>query len=378
MNILVCPDKFKDCLSAPAAGNCIAKGVIRARSDAVVQVIPMADGGEGTLEAMLAAMNGTLVEVTVNDPLMRKIRARYIISGDGGTAVIEMAAASGLTLLQAGERDPMRASTFGTGELIADALNRQCRWIILGIGGSATVDGGTGMASALGAVFSDSNGKTLEPGGGSLHRLSNINLSGLHKGLERCTIEAACDVTNPLTGPSGAAMIYGPQKGASAEEITILDRNLGHLAAQIDRWLKLKVENLPGAGAAGGVGAGIVSFLRGNLRPGVELISEAVGLKQWIAWADLVITGEGRMDRQTSFGKTPAGVAAMCREAGKPVVAFTGALHDPDALSEIGSMVVMPIADRPMLKDESLARGCELLDRAGERLIRLVCLVDVK
>lgn len=371
MNILICPDKFKDCLSAPDAGRCIARGISRAPGSHVVQVIPMADGGEGTLDALLGSLGGELVEVVVHDPLMRKVRAVYGMLDDSATAVIEMAAASGLSLLGSGERDPLQTTTYGTGELIADALGRGCERIILGVGGSATVDGGCGMASALGVRFLDSHGQVLPPGGGALLELAEIDLSGLHGGLAGCTVEAACDVTNPLTGTNGSALVYGPQKGATEAEAGLLDKCLAHLAKQIEQWLHKRVESLPGAGAAGGLGAGIAAFLGGSLRPGVDLISGVVNLAGWINWADLVITGEGRMDRQTSFGKTPAGVARLCLAAGKPVVALTGAVHESEVLYELGFRAVMPIADRPMSLEDSLARAGQLLEQAAERLMRL-------
>ena len=284
-----------------------------------------------------------------------------------------MAEASGLALLKPGERDPLVTTTYGTGELIRHALEKGCSKIILGIGGSATVDGGVGMAQALGVRFRDERGQEIGPGGGSLDRIVQIDRSQSDPRIGSCSILAACDVTNRLTGPQGAANVYGPQKGATPAMVKFLEQNLEHLAQVIKDSLGKQVGALQGGGAAGGMGAGIVAFLDGELRPGFSLISQAVKLEEWIQWADLVITGEGKMDAQTAFGKTPAGIAGLSNRQGKPVIAFTGSLVDgPDKLPDTGFAAVIPIADRPMTLEQSLSDAGRLLENAGERVARLV------
>jgi len=375
MNILICPDKFKECMPAGRVANYIRNGVLKAMPDAVCKLIPLADGGEGTVEVLVEATGGRVENARVNDPLMRPVNSFFGICGDGKTAVIEMAAASGLALLKPGERNPLVTTTYGTGELIRYALDKGCREIILGIGGSATVDGGVGMAQALGVRFTDQAGQETGPGGGSLGRIEHIDRSAADPWLKNCKVYAACDVSNPLTGRTGAARVYGPQKGATPAMVKQLDKNLKHLAGLIyDKW-DLDVDDLSGAGAAGGVGAGIVAFLNGELKPGFELISRTVNLEKWIRWANVVITGEGKMDFQTAFGKTPAGVARLATGLNRPVIAFTGALGEQSAmLHSLGFSAVIPIADRPMTLEQSVADAGRLLENAAERAFRLIAL----
>ncbi|MBN1143415.1 MAG: glycerate kinase, partial [Bacteroidales bacterium] len=330
-------------------------------------------GGEGTVDALVQATGGQLVEASVHDPLMRPINAFFGISGDGKTAFIEMAAASGLTLLDSSERNPMRTISFGTGELIRCALDKGCREIILGIGGSATVDGGVGMAQAIGVRFTDASGKETEHHGRSLGKIAHINLEHLDSRISQCRIRAACDVTNPVTGPQGAAFVYGPQKGANSSEVKELDNNLLHLSQLIRNTLHIDITSIPGGGAAGGMGAGIVAFLNGELMPGFDLVSRVIRLEEWIEWADLVITGEGSMDAQTAFGKTPSGVARMAKAAGKHVVAFTGAIGSlPEELQNMGFDAVIPIADKPMTLARSLKDAGVLLENACARSFSLM------
>jgi len=373
MKILICPDKFKDCLSAASVAIHLQNGIARVLPEADCKIIPMADGGEGTVEALVAATGGQIEQARVHDPLMRSISSFFGITGDGKTAVIEMAAASGLALLKPEERNPLLTTTYGTGELIRHALDKGCKEIILGIGGSATVDGGAGMAQALGVSFTDDTGWEIRPGGGSLGSINKIDRANLDPRVAQCKIYAACDVTNPLTGALGAAHIFGPQKGATPEMVMLLEGYLKHYARVIRETVHIDVESIPGSGAAGGMGAGILALLGGTLKPGVELISQAVHLEDWIGWADLVITGEGKMDYQTGFGKTPAGVANLASRLNKPVLAITGTLGgEPDQFKELGLPMVMPITDRPMTLEQSISDAGRLLENAAERVFSLI------
>ena len=353
----------------------IRQGIEKVLPDAAYKIVPMADGGEGTVDALVQATGGQLVEVSVHDPLMRPVNSFFGVSGDGYTAFIEMAAASGLAMLDSSERNPMHTTTYGTGELIRCALDKGCREIVLGIGGSATVDGGVGMAQALGVRFTDAAGKETEHNGGSLGKIAHINLEHLDSRVLQCKIRAACDVTNPVAGPQGAAFVYGPQKGANSTEVKELDRNLLHLSRLILNALHIDIANLPAGGAAGGMGAGIVAFLKGELIPGFDLVSRVTGLEECIDWADLVITGEGKMDAQTAFGKTPAGVARMASARKKLVIAFTGALEsNHDELKQLGFNAVIPIAGKPMTLARSLKDAGTLLENAAEKSFTLILL----
>ena len=372
MNILICPDKFKDCLNAQKVALHIQKGILKVRPDAQCKIFPMADGGEGTVEALVEATSGHIEKVKVHDPLMRRIDSFFGISGDKETAFIEMAAASGLALLKPEERNPMITSTFGTGELIRFALDKGVKEIILGIGGSATIDAGMGMAQALGISITDDTGWETEPGAISMGRIFQINLKNLDPRVAQCKIYAACDVTNPLTGPSGAASVFGPQKGANPYMVMKLDAHLKHLSQVIRKQLHADVEKMPGGGAAGGLGAGLVAFLKGTLNPGFELISRIAKLDEWVTWADLVITGEGKMDFQTALGKTPSGVAGMAKSSKKPVIAFTGAIGDIQGSSAFDAII--PITDKPMTLDQSVADAERLLENAAERAFSIMAL----
>lgn len=373
MHILICPDKFKECLTAAGVATAIREGILRVLPDAECRLLPLADGGEGTLEVLTEATGGRLESVRVHDPLLRPVTAQLGISGDGSTAFIEMARASGLALLSPDERNPLHASTFGTGELIRHALDLGCTEIVIGIGGSATVDGGVGMARALGMSFTDDTGWELPPGGASLGSLFRIDAVNLDPRIAKCRIFVACDVQNPLTGPFGAAHVFGPQKGATPEMALLLDANLKHLARIIREQLLTDVEPLPGAGAAGGLGAGLAAFLGAEMKPGFEVVGLATRLEEQISWADVVITGEGRLDVQTGFGKTPAGVGRLAATHGKPVIAFTGHLaEEAGAIAGMGLTVAVPIADRPMGIAESTAEAPRLLANAAERTFRIM------
>ena len=326
MKIVIAPDSYKESLSALEVATQIELGFKEVFPYAQYVKVPMADGGEGTVQAMIEATHGRRVEVEVTAPLGERIPSFYALTGDGHTAMIEMAAASGLALVPADQRDPLITTSYGTGELIAAALDAGARHLIVGIGGSATNDGGAGMLQALGVKLLDVQGQPIGRGGAPLAQLARIDASGLDARLAACTIEVACDVDNPLTGERGASAIFGPQKGATPAMVQTLDANLQHFAQLIERDVGVEVEHIAGAGAAGGMGAAMLAFLKGQLRPGCEIIAKAVGLEAAVQDADLVITGEGRIDQQTIFGKTPFGVATVARKHGKPVIGIAGSL----------------------------------------------------
>jgi glycerate kinase len=335
VRVLVAPDKFKGTLTAREAANAIAAGWRRAAPEAVMDVLPMADGGEGTMEALMAALGGHQRTVRVAGPLGDPVEAAFgLVDREGGPlAVVEMARASGLALLAPGRRDPMRATSRGTGEVILAACEAGARSVIVCLGGSATNDGGAGMAQAVGIRLLDGDGAELRPGAMALRRLTRIDLRGLDPSVADARFVAATDVDNPLVGPSGASAIYGPQKGASPEDVSALDQSLAHLAAVIHRDLGIDVREMPGAGAAGGLGAGMVAFLGARIRPGVDVVMEAVRLRERLASADVVVTGEGSFDAQSLRGKAPAGVLRTARELGVRSVVLCGRreANAPDA-----------------------------------------------
>lgn len=351
----------------------LGRGISKIIPEASFHLVPMADGGEGTVESVIDATGGKRLELLVKDPLMRDVSSFYGITGDGETAVIEMAAASGIELLKEDERDPWITSTYGTGQLISDALDRGIKKILLGIGGSATNDGGTGMAQALGIVFAGKFGTLPVLGGGALGEVEQIHMEALDPRIAATEIVVACDVNNPLTGPEGASAVYGPQKGADGDMAEKLDRNLEHLAELMRKQLDKDLSNIAGAGAAGGLGAGLMAFLDARLVRGFDLVAGVVGLKDKIRSADLVITGEGKMDAQTRFGKTPSGVARMAKEQGKPVIGVAGSLNeDARVLYDLGFDLLMPIQEKPGSLEFSLRNAEQLLERTGERMARLL------
>jgi len=372
MKVVIAPDSFKGSLAAGEVSENIAKGIKSVFEDAEIISVPMADGGEGTVYSLVESTNGKIVHARVKGPLMKEVEAFYGILGDGATAVIEMAAASGLPLLREEERNPLKTTTYGTGELIRHALDKGCRRIIIGIGGSATNDGGAGMIKALGVRLLDLNGKELKEGGGSLGKLQELDLSKLDKRLRECTIVAACDVDNPLTGPRGASHVFGPQKGADEKMVELLDSNLQHFSEIVLKHTGISIKDLPGAGAAGGLGGGLVAFLGAELRKGVDIVIEAARLEEKLAGADMVITGEGRMDYQTQFGKTPYGVAQVAQKHGVPVVAIVGSVgHNAEVLYAMGFSGILSIINRPMTLEEALAESPELLKKAAENVMRM-------
>ncbi|OGO50835.1 MAG: glycerate kinase [Chloroflexi bacterium RBG_16_68_14] len=375
MRILVAPQEFKGSLTAKEAAEAIARGLRRALPEAELDLLPLADGGPGTVEVLVEATGGRFFQADAHDPLGRPLRARWgALGGRGeGTAVIEMAAASGLALLRPEEHDPRRASTFGTGELLRAALDAGYRRIIVGVGGSATNDGGAGLAQALGAHLLDARDRGLPPGGAALARLARIDVAGLDPRLREAEIVVVTDVTNPLCGPEGASLVYGPQKGASEAVARELDAALAHYAEVVRRDLGVDVAEVPGAGAAGGLAAALIAFCGAQVRPGFEVVAEAVGLAGRVRRADLVVTGEGRLDRQSAFGKTTAGVARAAREAGKPVVALVGSVEGGPQ-GEVARPFDAVFALTPDLAppDEALARAAELLSAAAEAAGRWV------
>jgi len=326
MKIVIAPDSYKESLSALDVATAIERGFKEIFPDAEYVKLPVADGGEGTVEAMVAATHGRIVNVNVTGPLGEPVAGFYGISGDEQSAFIEMAAASGLELVPAAQRDPLITTSWGTGELIRHALDAGVKHIIIGLGGSATNDGGAGMVQALGATLLNAQGNALGHGGGELASLARIDVSKLDPRLKTCRIEVACDVTNPLTGEQGASAIFGPQKGATGETIALLDNALHHYARIIQRDLDVDVLTLAGGGAAGGMGAGLYAFCGAELRRGIEIVTDALHLAEHVADADLVITGEGRIDSQTVHGKVPVGVAKVAKGYNKPVIGIAGSL----------------------------------------------------
>ncbi|EJB8473834.1 glycerate kinase [Citrobacter freundii] len=326
MKIVIAPDSYKESLSALEVATAIEQGFREIWPDADYVKIPVADGGEGTVEAMVAATAGRLVHVDVTGPLGSSVQAFYGLSGDARSAFIEMAAASGLALVPVGSRDPLKTTSRGTGELIRHALDAGVEHIVIGIGGSATNDGGAGMVQALGARLLDAQNNDIAHGGAGLEALARIDISQLDARLAACRIEVACDVTNRLTGKEGASAVFGPQKGATPEVVARLDRALTHYAQLISRDLDVNVLELAGGGAAGGMGAALYAFCGAQLRSGIEIVTDALHLDAWVADADLVVTGEGRIDSQTIHGKVPVGVANVAKRYNKPVIGIAGSL----------------------------------------------------
>lgn len=376
MKIVIAPDSFKESLSAPEVARAIEKGLKRVLRDVTCVRVPMADGGEGTVDAVTAATGGRLVRRTVRGPLGSTVRAVFGLLPDG-SAVIEMAAASGLPLVPPARRNPLRTSSYGTGELIRAACALGARRIVIGIGGSATNDCGAGMAQALGAVFRDARGKLLTRplGGGDLSRVAEMDLAAVRQTLGEIELLVACDVRNPLCGPTGASAVFGPQKGADPAQVRQLDANLQHFGRLLEQTTGRRVMQKPGAGAAGGLGAALMGICGGRLVPGAELVTDIVGLAGHLEGADLVITGEGRIDFQTAFGKTPAGVARVARRLGVPVVGLGGGLAD-DARNVFrhGFAALEASVARPMLLDDAMRDARVNLERAGERIGRWLLL----
>lgn len=373
MRVVVAPDSFKESLSASRVAFAIAEGIKKVDPQAEVSCIPMADGGEGTVEALVTATSGRIVSVRSVDALNRPIESFYGVLGDGKTAVIEMAAASGLELLSVQERNPLITSTYGTGLLLKAAIDEGFREIIIGIGGSVTNDGGAGMAQALGFKLLDKNGFSIGLGGVSLANLFKIDRLEVHPLLSSVKITIACDVQNPLTGPTGATLVYGPQKGALPEMIDILERGMTHYSNILKQEFGTDYSTIAGAGAAGGLGAGLMTFCNAKIRSGFELIAELTDLEQQISHSDLVFTGEGKIDSQTAYGKTISGIAKLCKNHQVPLVALAGMVSgDLSELYQQGLTSAFAIANRPMSLEESKTNAANLLSSTSEQILRMI------
>ncbi|MGV2884948.1 glycerate kinase [Paenibacillus taichungensis] len=370
---VLAPDSFKESMTAKEVCVAMEKGLRKIYPAANYIHVPMADGGEGTVQSLVDASGGVIHQREVSGPLGQPVSAQYGILGDGLTAAIEMASASGIHLVTKETRNPLHTSTYGTGELIRACLDQGIRKIIIGIGGSATNDGGTGMAEALGATFLDANGQPLARGGGALDQLAHIDVTGLDERLQDVEFIVACDVTNPLCGEHGASRVFGPQKGATPEMVQVLDTNLSHYADVVKQQLHKDIRDVPGAGAAGGLGAGLLIFTQAVLRKGIEIVIEYTGLQDKLVHADVVFTGEGGIDFQTKFGKTPYGVARAAKEAGKPVIAIAGYIGEGiDTLYTEGIDAVFGIVPGAADLEQLLREGPENVERTTENIARVL------
>ncbi len=375
MRIVAAPNALKGCLNAVQAAEAMKQGILAANPRCHVACVPVADGGDGLIEVMLHALGGQQIDVAVAGPRMQPVSAPFCLVPTRRLAVVEMARASGLALLPESQRDPTQTTTTGTGELIRAALDRGAERIIVGIGGSATCDGGIGMAAALGYRFLDGTGQPVEPVGGALTAIAAIDRHHRDPRIDGLSIAAACDVTNPLTGPDGAAAVYGPQKGASPDQVAQLDAGLANLARVVRRDLGIDMAHVPGSGAAGGLGGGLLAFLGAELKPGIDLVIDAVGLRDQLDDADLVLTAEGRIDAQTRFNKAPAGVARTAKSAGVPCIAICGAVGDGvESLHAIGIDAVFSICNGPLSLAEAMHDAADLLAAGTEQVVRTVML----
>lgn len=372
MKIVVAPQALKGSLTAAETGRAMAEGVHAVYPHAEVRIVPVADGGEGTTQALVDATGGKLLTRAVTGPLGTPVQAFFGLLGDGRTAVIEMAASSGLPLVPPEQRDPRITTTYGVGELILAALDEGCTHFIIGIGGSATNDGGAGMAQALGVQLVDAQGHALPSGGAALAQLASITLDRMNTRLRTCTFEVACDVNNPLCGPTGASAVYGPQKGATPAIVAQLDAALAHYAQIVERDLDQAVRDVPGAGAAGGLGAGFLAFLHATLRPGAHIVLEAVHLEEQVREAHLVLTAEGRLDSQTAYGKSVGAVAALAKQYQLPVLAIAGGLGDDyQKLYKLGIDGIAVLPSGPMSLEYAMTHASQLISEVTERTLRI-------
>ncbi|MGF9946809.1 glycerate kinase [Priestia megaterium] len=375
MKIVIAPDSFKESLTALRVCEAVEKGIRIHFPNAEISKVPMADGGEGTVQSLVDATGGQIIQAKVTGPLGKEVEAFYGIFGDGKTAVIEMAAASGLHHVPVDKRNPLITTTRGTGELILKALDHKVKHIIIGIGGSATNDGGAGMAKALGAKLLDANGAEMKEGGGSLDQLASIDLTNLDSRLAEVKVEVACDVDNPLTGETGAPAVFGPQKGATPDMVKQLDCNLAHYATVIEKEMDIHIQSVPGAGAAGGLGGGLLAFLSAKLKPGVDIVIEATQLENYIKNADLVITGEGRIDGQTIYGKTPIGVAKTAKKHSVPVIAIAGSIGaGSEAVYEHGISALFSVVPGAVDLSEALEKADENIERTAKNVASVISL----
>ena len=373
MKFVIAPDSFKGSLTAEEVAESIKKGIQKVFPDSEIITIPMADGGEGTVQSLVDYTKGHIKKLIVKDPLFRDVEAFYGILGDKQTAVIEMAAGSGLPLLTKAERNPMKTTTYGTGQIIKDALDMGCRDFIIGIGGSATNDGGAGIVQCLGGSFKTKDGNEIPFGGEGLEFIDSIDLSNFDERIKECKITVACDVDNPLIGETGASVVFGPQKGANKEMVKKLDENLEHYADKIMEFNGIDIKNAPGAGAAGGLGGGLLAFFNAKLEKGIDIVIKTVDLETSVKDADYVFTGEGMMDFQTQFGKTPYGVAKTAVKYNVPVIGIAGGLgKDYMELLDKGFNSVFSITDRPMTLEEAILNSHVLVENTAARIARML------
>lgn len=372
--IVVASDSFKGSVSSIEVAECAELAIHKFFPDCEVVKIPVGDGGEGTVETLITAMGGEAVSCVVHDPLMRSVEATYGILGDNRTAVIEMATASGLTLVPVSERNPLRTTTYGTGELIKDAMDRGCRDFLIGIGGSATNDGGTGMLQALGFRFLDRKGNELGLGGQILNQIYEIDCSRALSQLRETSFTIACDVNNPFYGEKGAAYVFARQKGADDAMVRLLDEGLRNFAEVIKRTGRIEIDDIPGAGAAGGLGGGFVAFLKAELKPGIQMVLDALRFDECIRGADLIITGEGKLDKQTCMGKTPCGVLQAGMRQGIPVIVMGGSVEEVEALNKSGFLAVLPLLPYPVSLEQAMDKDftCRNIGRALEQQLRVI------
>lgn len=372
--IVIAPDSFKGCLASAEVADACETAVRKVFPECEVVKIPVADGGEGTVDALVGAMSGRFVSCRVCGPMMHPVDAVYGISGDGNVAVMEMASASGLPLVEPSERNPLLATSYGTGQMIMDAISRGCRRILIGIGGSATNDGGMGMLQALGFRFLGADGSELGKGGAMLEKVCSIDATAVPTAVRRTSFSVACDVSNPFYGPQGAAFVFAPQKGADSAMVRRLDAGLRNFASVIAASGFPPVDDVPGAGAAGGLGGAFLAFLDSHLRPGIEMVLDAIDFDRRICDADLVITGEGKLDAQTCMGKTPYGVMLRARRFGVPTVAVGGAVEDSALLDAAGFLSVMSIRQEAISLSEAMKpiTASRNIIATIERLLRLI------
>jgi glycerate kinase len=371
MKIIIAPDSFKGSLSAVEAAKSINKGVINAFSNAETILLPVADGGEGTLETLVTTTNGELREVSVIGPLGKKVNAVYGVLGDGKTCIIEMACASGLALVPEGKLAPLEATTFGTGQLIKQALDDGFSSFIIALGGSATNDGGAGMLQALGLKILDKDGQEIGYGGGNLESITCVDMESFDKRIKTSKFMIASDVQNPLIGSHGASYVFGPQKGAVPDVVELLDKNISHWADKVADVTGVYLHDQPGAGAAGGIGGAFQAFFPAEMRRGVDVVLDYIHFGDYLSHADLVITGEGQVDHQTASGKTPFGVAQAAKKKGVPTIILAGSVGEGiEVLYESGVVSVNSIIDKPMTLNESMNQAAQLLEKSAEQVVR--------
>lgn len=368
--IILAFDSFKGSVSSSGIAAAAVKAIRDELPDCQVVIFPVADGGEGTTEALCSALHAQKISCRAHDPLMNPIDVSYGIVDNGSTAILEMASASGLPLVGPSRRNPMKTTTYGVGEMVADALKRGCRNFIVGIGGSATNDAGIGMLNALGVSFFDDMGNELEPIGENLIKIHRIDTSRLNSHLKDCTFTIACDVSNPFYGKEGAAYVYAPQKGATEEQVEALDKGLQHYAQVLKECTLMDVSQLPGAGAAGGMGGGLLPFLHANLQSGIEVILKTLRFEELVRQADLILTGEGKLDSQTGMGKALDGILRVGSRCQVPVIALGGAVESADALNDMGFTAVLPIQACPVTLEQAMQP--ELAKENIERTVRQV------